>query len=133
MSPPPLENKRKPKTYNTPVLRLGVAIRGPGTGEGKAGEPHLAAPGMSPAQQPPRQGCAQCPLGTQGSGQSLGRTGHGETQTEGLTCAAAAVSLPAAAFCRKKGKLGTSVLRAGGLCSFTLLRHSTRSLHFFFH
>lgn len=75
------------------VLRLGVAIRGPGTGEGKAGEPHLAAPAMSPAQQPPRQGCAQCPLGTQGSGQSLGRAGHGETQTEGLTCVAAAVSM----------------------------------------
>lgn len=75
------------------VLRLGVAIRGPGTGEGKAGEPHLAAPAMSPAQQPPREGCAQCPLGTQGSGQSLGRAGHGETQTEGLTCVAAAVSM----------------------------------------
>lgn len=40
---------------------------------------------------------------------------------------------PPTAFCRKKGKLGTSVLRAGGLCSFTSHRHSTRALHFFFH
>ena len=39
---------------------------------------------------------------------------------------------PPAAFCRKKRKLGTSVLRAGGLRSFTSHRHGTRSLHFFF-
>ena len=61
---------------------------------------------MSPAQQPPRQGCAQCPLGTQGSGQSLGGAGHGETQTEELTCVAAAVSLPARCLLQEEGEVG---------------------------
>lgn len=72
------------------VLRLGVAIRGPEPVK-EAGEPHLTAHVMSPAQQPPREGSPSARWGPRVRTESR-KSGSWRDTDKGLTCVAAMIS-----------------------------------------